>query len=81
MGMDRDTFRLPASQKADVQRRVDEGEFVSRSEVYRQAIRDFLQELDEEDVRATVPVVSPGPQEDRRDELGGGAASGGSPNR
>ena len=42
--MERVTFRAPSQQIDEVEALVDEGEFPSRSEAIRQAVRDLIQE-------------------------------------
>lgn len=41
---ERVTFRLPKGQLEDVEDLVDDGEYPNRSEVFREAVRDFLRD-------------------------------------
>ena len=44
--MRRETVRMPGDLRADVQRLVDEGEFASKSELIRTAVRELLEDQD-----------------------------------
>lgn len=54
--MTRVTLRIPAQQVEDAEALVEAGEFPNRSEVIRQALRDFLKDYDYDDDQDAAPV-------------------------
>jgi Arc/MetJ-type ribon-helix-helix transcriptional regulator len=51
--MERVTLRIPKQQIEDVERMVETGEFPNRSEAIRAAVRDMLNEQDEDTTEQT----------------------------